>query len=276
MEDTLTFIGTATTMLRMGDFTILTDPNFLHRGQRAYLGHGLWSRRRTEPALQPRDLPELDMVVLSHMHGDHFDRVARRGLDPLVPILTTGSAARKLHRSGFRSATGLAEWEAADFRRGDERLRVTAVPAVHGPPLLLPDVIGTVLELHRPGRRPLRVYVTGDTLHRPRLARIAERFPDLDAMVIHLGGTRILGLLVTMDGRQGAALTAMIRPATAIPVHHDDYPVFRSPLSDYVDAVRELRLPVTVQPVGRGEAVPLGIAADRLRESAAGRATPRQ
>ena len=79
--DSLTFVGTATTMLRLGSFTVLTDPNFLHRGQRAYLGKGLWSRRLTEPALQPDGLPPLDLVLLSHLHGDHFDRVARRGLD---------------------------------------------------------------------------------------------------------------------------------------------------------------------------------------------------
>jgi hypothetical protein len=30
--------GTATTIVRLGSFTVLTDPNFLHRGQRAYLG----------------------------------------------------------------------------------------------------------------------------------------------------------------------------------------------------------------------------------------------
>ena len=35
MPDTLTFIGTATTVLRIGSSTLLTDPNFLHRGQRA-------------------------------------------------------------------------------------------------------------------------------------------------------------------------------------------------------------------------------------------------
>ena len=60
---TLTFIGTATTLLRLDRFTLLTDPNFLHRGQRAYLGHGLWTKRRTEPACQPDQLPELDAVV---------------------------------------------------------------------------------------------------------------------------------------------------------------------------------------------------------------------
>lgn len=37
-DATLEFVGTATSLLRLGPFTILTDPNFLHRGQRAYLG----------------------------------------------------------------------------------------------------------------------------------------------------------------------------------------------------------------------------------------------
>ena len=34
----LTFVGTATMLLTFGSLTLLTDPNFLHRGQRAYLG----------------------------------------------------------------------------------------------------------------------------------------------------------------------------------------------------------------------------------------------
>src|SRR3954463_11408399 len=99
--DSLQFIGTATTVLHLGPFTVLTDPNFLHRGQRAYLGKGLWSRRLSEPALTPAELPRLDAVVLSHLHGDHFDRVARRELAKTPPLITTPSAARKLRRSGF-------------------------------------------------------------------------------------------------------------------------------------------------------------------------------
>ncbi|HVE97003.1 MAG TPA: hypothetical protein VNA67_08465 [Pseudonocardiaceae bacterium] len=85
----LAFIGTATTVLRLGGFTLLTDPNFLHRGQRAYLGYGLTSKRLTEPALQPEELPLLDAVLLSHLHGDHFDRVAKRGLPKDLPVVTT-------------------------------------------------------------------------------------------------------------------------------------------------------------------------------------------
>jgi L-ascorbate metabolism protein UlaG (beta-lactamase superfamily) len=93
--DGITFIGTATLIVRLGSFTVLTDPNLLHRGQRAYLGRGLWSRRLTEPAMQPADLPTLNAVVLSHLHGDHFDRIARRQLDRTVPLVT-----RNMRRPG--------------------------------------------------------------------------------------------------------------------------------------------------------------------------------
>jgi hypothetical protein len=34
------FIGNATVLLSYGPLTLLTDPNFLHRGQYAYLGAG--------------------------------------------------------------------------------------------------------------------------------------------------------------------------------------------------------------------------------------------
>jgi hypothetical protein len=77
----LTFIGTATTLLEIGPFMILTDPNFLHHGERAYLGYGLWSKRLTEPALTPAQLPPVDVIVLSHLHGDHWDRRSRHEVE---------------------------------------------------------------------------------------------------------------------------------------------------------------------------------------------------
>jgi L-ascorbate metabolism protein UlaG (beta-lactamase superfamily) len=257
-EASLTFIGTATVLLRIGEFTLLTDPNFLHRGQRAYLGYGLWSKRRTDPALELPDLPRLDAVVLSHLHGDHFDREARRGLPPRVPIVTTVHAERKLRRHGFRAAEGLRTWGRAEWPREQQWLRITAVPAQHGPRgvhRLLPPTMGSVIDLEENGQRRLRLYITGDTLFRPALAEIGERFPDIDAMLVHLGGTRIGGVLLTMNGTQGAMLADLIKPTRTLPIHYDDYGVFKSPLADFERAAADTGVATEVVAWARGDTV---------------------
>src|SRR3954463_15029158 len=82
------FVGTATVILRYAGFTILTDPNFLHQGEKVNLGYGLHSTRQTNPAINIEALPPLDLVILSHMHEDHFDRVAAEKLPKPTPIIT--------------------------------------------------------------------------------------------------------------------------------------------------------------------------------------------
>jgi L-ascorbate metabolism protein UlaG (beta-lactamase superfamily) len=256
----LEFIGTATTLLRLGPFTLLTDPNFLHQGDRAYLGKGLSSKRRTEPARQPGDLPRVDAVVLSHLHGDHFDRIARRELDRGLPVFTTPSAAKKLTRWGFGESVGMRTWTEQVLESGTARLRVVSAPGEHAPGWarsLLPPVMGSVLELSDDAGRPFRVYITGDTLYRHWLREVTDRCGPVDAMVLHLGGTRILGLLATMDDHQGADLVELIRPDVTVPIHYDDYHAFRSPLEDFVSSWRTRRLPGTLRTVARGQSVSL-------------------
>jgi L-ascorbate metabolism protein UlaG (beta-lactamase superfamily) len=254
----LQFIGTATAVLRFGPFTLLTDPNFLHKGQRAYLGYGLTSRRRTEPALSVQQVPELDAIVLSHMHGDHWDRVARRGLDRATPVVTTPKAARALHRQGFAAAEGLETWRSTTLTRDDQKLRITALPGRHALGLarhLLPPVMGSLLEYEpQPGQVAQRLYITGDTLLIDDLREIPRRYPALDVAVLHLGGTTLPGgLVVTMDGRAGADLIELVHPSSAIPIHYNDYGVFKSPLSDFREEVTRRGLDDVVAYVAPGE-----------------------
>ncbi len=259
----LEFIGNATTLIRYGEFTLLTDPNFLHRGERAYLGYGLVSKRLREPALDVAALPALDAVLLSHLHGDHWDRHARRGLDRGLPILTTPHASRRLQaRPGFRRAMGLRPWESHTLVKGRRCLKVTSMPGKHAFGVvgaLLPPVMGSLLEYgDLDGRVEHRMYVTGDTLVFDGLHEIARRHPQIDVSVLHLGGTRLPGgILVTMDGRLGADLLQIVRPREAVPIHFDDYTVFTSPLSDFTDEVRRRGLDVAVTVLDRGERTPL-------------------
>ena len=265
-EGTLYFVGNATTLIRCAGFTVLSDPNFLHRGERASLGYGLFSRRRTEPALTPEQLPPLDAVLLSHLHGDHFDRRARRGLAKDVPVVTTTHAQRVLRVWGFRRACGLHTWQSWSTRRDDgARLRVTALPGKHAFGLLgrlLPPVMGSLLELTDASGAAYRIYVTGDTLVHDALREIAAHHPDIDFGLLHLGGTKILGQLVTMDGRMGADLLEIVPVPHAVPIHYDDYGVFTSPLSDFTAEVARRHPATALHPVARGEELALPRRAD--------------
>jgi L-ascorbate metabolism protein UlaG (beta-lactamase superfamily) len=117
--------------------------------------------------------------------------------------------------------------------------------------------MGSVLELRRGGELSWRGYITGDTLFRPFLGEVLERCGPLDVVIPHLGGTRALGITVTMDARQGAGLVELLKPGVTVPVHFDDYSRFASPLGDFVEEVRRRRAPGELRTVHRGDTVSL-------------------
>ena len=279
--DSMRFIGNATVLLQYGGLTILTDPNFIHAGEEIPLGYGLTTRRLTDPAMEIEDLPPLDLVLLSHWHTDHFDRIAEARLDRSVPILTTPQAAAELQARGFREARGLETWETEHLRGADAEVRITAMPGRHAPGALsiaLPDVMGSLVQFGSAAPRAatsvgaatgtgtgagtgadadLTLYITGDTLVYDGLGAIRERHPSIDLALLHLGGTRVMGVTVTMDAAQGVELLQLLEPGLAVPIHYDDYEAFKSPLEDFVQAVADAGLAARVRYVARGEVLGL-------------------
>lgn len=237
------FIGNATTLIRFGGLTVLTDPAFLHKGEHVDLGHGIWARREVEPACQIADLPPVDLIVLSHYHGDHFDDVAARELDKTLPIVSTADAVGKLAPLGFQRGHALATWESLHVRKGDATLTVTAMPAKHATDAaveeLLMPVNGHLLDFGRAGTLLYRLYITGDTMLVDSLADIPLRYPDIDLGLIHSGGTTFLVTVVTMTGEQAVRAVEITQPRTAIPIHYNDFSVFRSGLDDFRKAAQK-------------------------------------
>jgi L-ascorbate metabolism protein UlaG (beta-lactamase superfamily) len=241
-EGEIYFIGNATTLIRFAGLTILTDPAFLHKGEHVDLGHGIWARREVEPACQIADLPPVDLVVLSHYHGDHFDDVAATELDKELPIVSTADAVDKLGVLGFERGYALGTWESLEVQKGEATLQITAMPAKHATEeavneLLMP-VNGHLLEFRRNDDHLYRLYITGDTMLVENLADIPRRYPDIDLGLIHTGGTTFLVTVVTMTGEQGVKAVEITKPRTAIPIHYNDFSVFRSGLDDFKRAAQ--------------------------------------
>jgi L-ascorbate metabolism protein UlaG (beta-lactamase superfamily) len=255
---TLQFIGTATVLIRFQGFTILTDPNFLHKGERVRLGMGNTATRLTNPAIELDQLPPIDLVILSHMHEDHFDKLVQAKLNRETPIATTRDAAEKLKQLGFTRTAALATWDRLEVEKGGAHLRITAVPARHGKAgvsALMPKVMGTVLDFGTKGEKPdYRMYISGDTLIHNDLRAIPQRFPGIDLALLHLGGTKFMGMFkVTMDANDGVQMLQIIQPDKAIPIHFDDYDVFKSSQADFARAVKDAGLEQKVTYLAHGE-----------------------
>jgi L-ascorbate metabolism protein UlaG (beta-lactamase superfamily) len=258
------FIGNATLLIRWGGFTFLTDPTFIHMHEKVNLGPGLYSERLTNPAMKVGDLPQIDFILLSHFHGDHFDQAAIRVLDKSLPIVTNEHAIEELKARGFTRFEKLEKWESVTFVKDNARLTITATPGRHGPlpvSMFLPQVMGSMLEFENASerrnhdhRKPLfRMYITGDTMVFDQIKEIPKRYPEVDVAFFHLGGTTVLGIVVTMDAKEGIEMVRIINARTVIPIHYNDYDVFKSTLEEFQAEVRNAGLEDKVYYLSHGE-----------------------
>lgn len=101
------WIGHATVLLRIGGMTVLTDPVFTNR-----VGLGLWlttlgPQRHIAAAVSARQLPKIDLIMISHAHFDHLDRQSLASLDKKTPVVTAEHTRDLVWDLGFRDVREL-------------------------------------------------------------------------------------------------------------------------------------------------------------------------
>jgi L-ascorbate metabolism protein UlaG (beta-lactamase superfamily) len=122
------WLGHATVLLRVGGMTILTDPVLSNR---VGVGLGLITggpKRLIAPALTVRELPRIDLILISHAHFDHLDRPTLARLPKRIPVVTAHHTRDLISDLGFRRVSELAWGESVKLAGG---LRVSAHPVAH-------------------------------------------------------------------------------------------------------------------------------------------------
>lgn len=193
------FLGHATLQLDLAGVRVLTDP-FLRPSLRLLQRHG--------PLPDPRALEGVDVVVISHGHGDHFDPASLASIPgrPLVVVpLGLGPLAR-------RSARGDVVEVSAGDRVSLRSLTITAFPARHwmSPGAPRAEPVGYLLE------GGARVYFAGDTGRFDEMRRLAGNV-DVALLPVwtwgpHLGPGHL-------GPRSAAEVLREIAPAVAVPIH---------------------------------------------------------
>jgi L-ascorbate metabolism protein UlaG (beta-lactamase superfamily) len=203
----LHFLGHSTVRVELAGRTVLTDP---------LLAPTVGLLRRVVPLPQPSAWAGVDLVLISHLHGDHLHIPSLRTLGRGVRILVPRGAGAWLRGRGFPRVDELSAGEG--LQDGD--LRITAVRAehsghrwgprsTHGPDS---EAIGFLLE-----GDGSTVYVSGDTGLYDGMAMLAEREVDVALLPVWGWGPNLGPGHLDPVGAADAA--ALIRPRIAVPVH---------------------------------------------------------
>lgn len=119
------WLGHSTVLLKIDGFTILTDPVFSSRIGMNFGPLTLGIKRLVAPALHVRELPKIDLVLLSHAHFDHLDMPSMAALQDSGATLITASKTADLLRGkrfaevrelGWDERTRLGPLEIRAFR----------------------------------------------------------------------------------------------------------------------------------------------------------------
>lgn len=179
---TVTWIGHATLLVRLGGQTFLTDPTWSETASPIPIG----PRRFVPPGLDFDALPPIDFVVVSHNHYDHLDletlgRLARRSAATrfFVPL---GNAAL-LQSAGISNVTEL-DWGDAEPVGA---LVVSCLPAQHWSKRGLGDDLETLWASWSVAGPERRFYFAGDTGYFGGFARIRKQLGAFDLAAMPIG-----------------------------------------------------------------------------------------
>ena len=234
--------------------TLLIDPDF---------GEKLSRRSIAGKSQNPMvDLPEpieeilagVDHVIVSHLHADHFDEVAKARIPKDIPLICQPGNEEAIRAAGFSNVEPLACF----VRIGP--IVVKSQPAQHGTGPVV-EVMGKVMgfTLEAPGEPS--VYWCGDSVLYPPL-RDAAAATGPDVIVTHSCGAMWDNTLIVMDDEQTLDLAEAFPLATVIATHMealDHATVSRTALRKAAKErgvdTRRLRIPAD------GETIELGVPA---------------
>jgi L-ascorbate metabolism protein UlaG (beta-lactamase superfamily) len=227
LDTSITWIGHSTFLIQYEGMNILTDPVWAKR-------MGL-DRRMGEPGIGIRDMPPVDVILISHSHYDHLHLASIRKLYRPETLLVVPTGLRpKMIRQGFHNCIELGWWEHTVIRN----VRISFVPTQHwtrrtlfdmntshwGGYVLEPTNVVNLTSMEEAKLLPSNLYFAGDSGYFPGFKEIGSRY-QIDVAMMPIGAYEPEWFMSTQHVNPEEALQAFldVRAGTMIPMHYGTF-----------------------------------------------------
>lgn len=236
---TLEWIGGPTYVLQLGGFKILTDPMLCPKSDTAFIikKHpttgviNAYVKRFTEPAMF--DTSNIDILLISHLHADHFDKEAKNILNKNLTTVAPTTNEETLVKWGFYNTTSLKWNDTITSRKGFETIKITAVKALHAKDEHLNSELGHVngyIIEYSEGKNTFRIYWTGDTVWFDEI-KDYKKFGKIDLLITNMGAVGADGNIGRrgLDATECMKIIEYLNPVLVVPVHHSTFSHYVEP-----------------------------------------------
>lgn len=181
--DTVTWLGQSTFLIRIDGKTILTDP-FLT--DNAFPLARVGPKRFVPPGIEIKNLPSIDILLISHDHHDHLDPKTIKALsnkEKMVVFVPLG-LKEFFQERGYKTIHELDWFQTVAL----DGFTLTALPAVHNSGRGLNDKNKTLWCSWALRDRSLNLYFAGDTAYSSRIFKeIGKAYGPFDAALLPIG-----------------------------------------------------------------------------------------
>lgn len=236
----VTWVGHATVLIQIDDKFVLTDPVFTETV-------GMVSRRTVAPGLLPEALPEIDAVLISHMHFDHLSLGSLDLIEEKVSQIVVPFGGLAYVPGSHVPPVELDTWEAVEL----DGLRISAAPVEHpgwrfGGDRSWRTTAAAAYVIEYNGKT---IYFGGDTARSTWMFRsVRRRFGDIDLALLPIAPIKPRDFMCRVHMDPAEALDAFVDLGARhmMPIHFD---TFRNSLDEPGDATRLLRASMTEKKV---------------------------
>ena len=244
-EDMIVWLGHATFFIRLNGVTFITDPVFYNLG---------FIKRLAGLPCKVSDLQNIDYILLSHGHRDHFDK---KSVKELFKNNTRAEALLPLQLGQFFTKNQFPFQEAAWYQKykTDKQIEVFFMPAKHWNRRGLTDFNKTLWGsfVIRSGSKS--IFFAGDTSYGKHFKEIAKVFPHLDYCLMPIGAYKPEYLMKESHLSPTEALQAFkdLGGKTFIPMHYATFDLANEPLGEPVRIIKRERQNFNIRFLDIGE-----------------------
>ena len=225
---TITWLGHASTLIEISKMKVLIDPMFSsYSSPLQFIG----PKRFSDSPLEIEDLPNIDIVIITHDHYDHLDyNTIKKIKNKVDKFIVPLGVEKHLEKWGIdkNKIISMVWWEEIQINK----LTVVCTPSQHYSNRSIDDKNNTLWASFILKNDNYQIYQSGDTGYAEHFKKIYQKYGEFDLVLLDTGQYNNSWKEVHMNPEESVNSALDLHAKVAMPIHWGTFNLASHPWDD--------------------------------------------